>query len=141
MQCNGNALVQRDRKRHWEELLASISLLSSLSSHLSLAVLFSSDAIADMSSCISIGIPPKQSFSLPTPHSLISIHFLLSIPTQILRPSQNSRMTIDLCLNLFNFHLFNIKFHFFSILYQKKKQVLASSKKKIAILTLSLRPP
>lgn len=61
MQCNGNALVQRDRKRHWEELLASISLLSSLSSHLSLAVLFSSDAIADVPSSISIS--PQNSLS------------------------------------------------------------------------------
>lgn len=49
-------------------------------------------------------------------------------------------MTIDLCLNLFNFHLFNIEFHFFSIFYQKKL-VLASSQKKTAVLTLSLRPP
>lgn len=125
-------------------MLASNSLLSSLSSHLSLALLFSSHAIADMPSSISISTSPQEK-SLsphPNPHSLISIHFLLSIPTQILRASQNSRVTIDLCLNLFDFHLFNIEFHFFSIFYQKKKeQVLASSEKKIAILTLSLRPP
>lgn len=103
------------------ELLASNSLLSSLSSHLSLAVLFSSHAIYDMSSSISTFPPQEKSISPhPTPHSLISIHFLLSIPTQILRASQNSRMTIDLCLNLFNFHLFDIEFHFFSIFYQEK---------------------
>lgn len=111
-------------------MLASNTLLSSLSSHLSLALLFSSHAIYDMSSSISTF--PRQEKSLsphPNPHSLISIHLLLSIPTQILRASQNSRVTIDLCLNLFNFHLFNIEFHFFSIFYQKKKLVLASSKK------------
>lgn len=112
------------------ELLAFNTLFSSLSSHLSLALLFSSHAIADMSSCISISTS-RQEKSLsphPNPHSLISFHFLLSIPTQILRPSQNSRMTIDLCLNLFNLHLFNIEFHFLSVFYQKKL-VLASSKK------------
>lgn len=116
MQCNGNALVQRDRKRHWGEMLASNSLLSSLSSHLSLALLFSSDAIADVPSSIPISLQNSLS---PFRPPLISFH-LLSIPTQILRASQNSRVTIDLCLNLFNFHLFNIEFHFFSIFYQKK---------------------
>lgn len=122
-QCNAmaNALVQRDRKRHWGNCLPPI--LSSLlfSSHLSLTILLSSHAIDDMSSSISIS--PENSLSPhPNPRLLISIHFLLSIPTQILRASQNSRVTIDLCLNLFNFHLFNIEFHFFSIFYQKKKK-------------------
>lgn len=117
MQCNGNAVVQRDRKRHRGNCLPPILFSLLFSSHLSLAVLFSSHAIADMPSSISTSTS-RQEKSLsphPNPHSLISIHFALSIPTQILRASQNSRVTIDLCLNLFNFHLFNIEFHFFSI--------------------------
>lgn len=106
------------------------SLLSTLFLSSLLRPSLPSDAIADMPSSLSISTSPQEKSISPhpNPHSLISIHFLLSIPTQILRASQNSRMTIDLYLNLFNLHLFNIEFHFFSIFYQKKL-VLASSKK------------
>lgn len=61
MQCNGNALVQRDRKRHWGNCLPPILFSLLFPSHLSLALLFSSDAIADVPSSISIS--PQNSLS------------------------------------------------------------------------------